>query len=341
MRKTLSLLIALVLCLNLALPALAEETVTDETIQQTTATEAVNQEEIDEANDQEVTEEEAISIIIYDLEEEISTETPTNPVSAGVFPDSPLYFLDKLIESLQLALAKTPEAKAALLTSFSQERLAEIEALDPEKLDQYIDGLLSEISAALQQAADAVTTAHEKGVEIAKLVQILEQAAQQGNNVELPEAIRKADKIEEYQGEIETTTKAIKVQAAVVKGIDKEIIIELRTKGLGYGQIALLTKLASTLSVEVKDEDQAEEAVVGDTRLAQVMKKFAENKSIGQTMKAFNTTPGQVKKEANKNWLVKDSKDDDDEDDDDNDREKKWSSKSKSKGQSKSKGKGK
>ncbi|MBS3950895.1 MAG: hypothetical protein KGZ53_09595 [Peptococcaceae bacterium] len=346
MIKMFSLVLTLILCLNLALPALAEEPVVD--TQKASTSQGQEKTEINDAN-MDVTEAEAISQIIYDLGAETITEIPANPVSAGVTPDSAFYFLDKLIEDIQLALTKTPQAKATLLTAFSQERLAEIEALDPQKLNQYIDGLLNEISVTLQQASDAVTKAVEKGVEVGDLITTLEQVAQQGNSLELPEVVRRTEKIDEIKSKIETTTKSIKVQAAVVRGIDEEIIIELRTKGLGYGQIALLTKLASTLSIENQDDDEAEEAVAKDNRLEQVIAKFAENKSIGQTMKAFNTNPGQVNKEAKKQWLVRDSKDeakehDDDEsendDDDDDNRERlKWGSKSK--GNNASKGKGK
>ena len=194
MKKILTLLLALIICLNLALPALAEELVGDEAVQQTTVAEDDASQEEATDNDDEVTNAEAISIIIFDLEEEVtSTETPTNPVSAGLTPDSPLYFFDKLFENIQLALAKTPEAKAALLTAISQERLAEIEALDPVKLEQYVDALLSEVTAALQKAADAITEAQAKGAEVTKLMETLEQAAELGSSVELPEAIRKTE----------------------------------------------------------------------------------------------------------------------------------------------------
>ena len=174
MKKLLSLILALTLSLNFALPALADDPV--EAVQPTTDAQTLSQGIVTEPNDDEdVTEVQAISIIIYDLEETTGPETPINPVSAGVTPDSPLYFLDKLIESIQLALTKTPEAKAALLTAISQERLAEIEALDSDKLDQYLDKLLTEVTTALQKAADAITDAQQKGVEITKLMETLEQ----------------------------------------------------------------------------------------------------------------------------------------------------------------------
>ena len=289
MKKILTLLLALIICLNLALPALAEELVGDEAVQQTTVAEDDASQEEATDNDDEVTNAEAISIIIFDLEEEVtSTETPTNPVSAGLTPDSPLYFFDKLFENIQLALAKTPEAKAALLTAISQERLAEIEALDPVKLEQYVDALLSEVTAALQKAADAITEAQAKGAEVTKLMETLEQAAELGSSVELPEAIRKTEQLEETKSKLVETTRAVKVQAAVVKGIDEEVVVTLRSQGLGYGQIALLNKLAASVVNDAESETSG---------FDQVMAVFAANKSIGQTMKAFNTNPGQAKKQ--------------------------------------------
>lgn len=300
MKKMFSLILALILCLNLALTALAEEPVVEQ-VQQTNQ-EASNTVENTDEDDDEVTETEAISIIIYDLLQETTpTETPTNLVNAGVTPDSPLYFLDKLIENIQLALAKTPEAKAALLTAISQERLAESEALDSAKLDQYLDMLLNEVATALQKAADAIAEAQEKGAEVTKLMETLEQAAVLGSSVELPEAIRKIERIEEAKNKLEETTRVVKVQAAVVKGIDEEVVVALRSQGLGYGQIALLTKLAANVPAGTEANG-----------FEQVMAVFAANKSIGQTMKAFDTNPGQAKRQAAAQKTAQGSEDQDD-----------------------------
>ena len=301
MKKLLSLILALTLSLNFALPALADDPV--EAVQPTTDAQTLSQGIVTEPNDDEdVTEVQAISIIIYDLEETTGPETPINPVSAGVTPDSPLYFLDKLIESIQLALTKTPEAKAALLTAISQERLAEIEALDSDKLDQYLDKLLTEVTTALQKAADAITDAQQKGVEITKLMETLEQAAVLGSSVELPQAISKTEVLEDAKNKLQETTRAVKVQAAVVRGIDEEIVVALRSQGLGYGQIALLNKLATTITLDGEESNGMD----------QVMAVFASNKSIGQTMKAFNTNPGRAKKQAAAQKPIQASGEDDD-----------------------------
>lgn len=275
MKKLLAILLSLVLALNITLPALAEEP---------TSAPAEPAVEVSTTTTEEVTEDEAteevISIIIYEGQQNSTApaEPPVNETAAGVTPDKPmLYFFDKMLESIQLALAKTPEARAQLLTIISQERMAELEALDPAKLEKYVDALLADITSSLQKAADAITVAKEKGAEVHKLAHDLEQAGKLGTTVQLPEAIRKTQKTEEAQKELEKTSKTAIVKAAVVRDVAPEVVEALRKEGLGFGQIALLSKMAVAI-VDVAE---------GQDKMEKVLAIFAETKSIGQTKQAL------------------------------------------------------
>lgn len=281
MKKLLALILSLVLALNIALPVLAEEPTPASALPTVESTTTTAEKEVSE---EELTEEEAIdevvSVIIFTGQENAATPTepPVNETPAGFTPDNTvLYLFDKMLENIQLALAKTPEAKARLLTIISQERMAELEALDPLRLEKYVDSLLADITASLEKAADAITAAKEKGAEIDKLAVTLAQAGKLGSSVELPELLRKSEKTEGAAKELEKASKKAIVKAAVVRDVAPEVVESLRSQGLGFGQIALLNKMAVAL-VDVAE---------GEDKMDKVLAIFAETKSIGQTKHAL------------------------------------------------------
>lgn len=77
---------------------------------------------------------------------------PQPAVQAGLTPDSPLYFLDRLFESVELFLTRNPESRVRLYVSFARERLAELRLVANQKGAG--DDLKAQVEA--QQLADGV-----------------------------------------------------------------------------------------------------------------------------------------------------------------------------------------
>ena len=92
------------------------------------------------------------------------------PPSAGLTPQSPFYFLDKLGESLQELLAFSPEAKIRIQIGFAAERIAEIQ-IDMEAKDVEARGLAiaqERLQSHLAKASKIVTEERGKGNDVSE-----------------------------------------------------------------------------------------------------------------------------------------------------------------------------
>ncbi len=104
-------------------------------------------------------------------------------VPAGTTPDSIFYFIDRAIESLDLALTFNEEDKVAKLIAYAEERLAEAEEMNEEQKEEFIEELILEYLADLEEASDELMN--------------LEEGAAEEQEAELDEALAKSDEIAE------------------------------------------------------------------------------------------------------------------------------------------------
>ncbi|NLI92716.1 MAG: hypothetical protein GX434_11070 [Peptococcaceae bacterium] len=92
----------------------------------------------------------------------------TTPVSeevkneAGITPDSFLYSLEQMIESVQLALTFNQEGKAELLIEFANERLAEAQVINEKNQSQLVDRVLHAYISTVEKANTICKTAVEQ-----------------------------------------------------------------------------------------------------------------------------------------------------------------------------------
>lgn len=96
------------------------------------------------------------------LGEATKAEVVFPPVAAGpgyILPDSPLYALDKVFQEIRIAIAITPERRAAIRELIMQERLAEARVMHSrgkqEALDASLDGIVAEAAGAAKDLKDA------------------------------------------------------------------------------------------------------------------------------------------------------------------------------------------
>ncbi len=89
-------------------------------------------------------------------------------VTAGtgfLLPDSPLYFADKIFQSLKLAAAFTPEKKTTAQTQILGERMAELREMYARKNNEGIAKALWEVEKEAKNLAESVRTASSQSNE--------------------------------------------------------------------------------------------------------------------------------------------------------------------------------
>ncbi len=91
--------------------------------------------------------------------------------SAGITPESPFYFLDKIGEALRDFLTFNPEAKARLQVAYAAERVAEIKVILETKGVEAkgLDVAKARLEANASKAADIVKQEKEKGKDVSKI----------------------------------------------------------------------------------------------------------------------------------------------------------------------------
>lgn len=91
--------------------------------------------------------------------------------NAGLTPESPFYFLDKLGEALRDFITFNPKAKARLQVAYAGERVAEIKIiLETKGVDaKGLEVAKARLEANAAKAADIVKKEKEKGKDVSKL----------------------------------------------------------------------------------------------------------------------------------------------------------------------------
>ena len=99
-----------------------------------------------------------------------SNAFPAVTAGAGfLLPDSPLYFADKIFQSLKLAIALTPEKKTTVQTQILGERMAELREMYARKNSEGIVKALWEIEKEGKNLAASVRTAASQSDEASVL----------------------------------------------------------------------------------------------------------------------------------------------------------------------------
>lgn len=102
----------------------------------------------------------------------VSTSSPSNvSVSAGLTPESPFYFFDKITESLQELLAFSPDAKIKLQLAFAAERVAEAKAMLANAGDHSkgLDSIHASLVENVQKTSDILKSEKASGKDVTKL----------------------------------------------------------------------------------------------------------------------------------------------------------------------------
>lgn len=167
----------------------------------------------------------------------------------GIKPDSPFYFIDKGFEDFRLWLTKNEEKEAALLLKYAEERLAELDALDRDEVDEYIDELYQEYGFKLEKVNNIIS----KLIVNDKISQSKAEklTTKLSRTASLDTIIDSTSLSEEIKQEIQTSQlKSFSV--AVTLGLNEEEVIDLKGQGFGYGEILKLNAIAtlSDLSIE-------------------------------------------------------------------------------------------
>lgn len=199
-------------------------------------------------------------------------------LEAGLTPNDFLYFLDKLMEDIRVSLAFTPENKAKILVEIALERMAEFNSLEAEDKVKYAENLIGDYIDVVAQATEAVEQEQEENpdADVTDIISVIEQVIQDGTNIITPREL--SEEVVEKVSEQLQQAKEIVINTKSVAGIDKEIVTKLREQGLGYGEIKLISKIAS--------ESQK--------TIDQVMSVYLETKGIGKTMKVIGINPSQL-----------------------------------------------
>lgn len=225
------------------------ETTTDTSVTDTTVTTDA------EATTTETTETTEAEVTTTEATDATVTEE-TEEVDPGIAPDSALYVLDKLLEDIQISLTFDDVNKAALLTSISEERIAEInyllevaetEEVNQEEWDQLVADVIADYKEKLESALEsiegvAIELTDEEKAELDSILLQLENTT-----TIIDEDVVEAD--EEVQ---ELVDRSILV-AAVVSDLDKEKVAEIREQGLGLGQISQVFALAEATGKSVDE----------------------------------------------------------------------------------------
>jgi len=158
------------------------------------------------------------------------------PPSAGLTPQSPFYFIDRLGEVLRELVAFSPETKIRLQISFAAERIAEIQ-IDMEAKDVDAKGLSvaqERLEKHLTKASKLVSKEKEKGRDVSEWSEVLKGEFEVSKHI--------------LESSFESAKDALEDEREQVK---KEL--ELAKKSKNIAQVETLTRKLDDLENE-KDE---------------------------------------------------------------------------------------
>jgi len=133
------------------------------------------------------------SVYAQDIGTTTSTSTPA-AVIPGLTPDSPFYFLDKFIESLQEMLTFNQDAKAKLQMQFAAERVAEIKAMIQNNgpKDKGIQEAQARLEEHTKKASEIIKEEKDAGKDVTELETELKDSIN-SNDQELEDTIQNSE----------------------------------------------------------------------------------------------------------------------------------------------------
>ncbi|MCH7529829.1 hypothetical protein IIB50_01805 [Patescibacteria group bacterium] len=188
-----------------------------------------------------------------------NTEVVQQVPSAGITPESPLYFLDKLGEALQEFFTFNPEAKAHLQITFAAERIAEIKIILETKGVEAkgLDVAESRLLANIAKAATIVEDEKAKGKDVSALAKEL------GDEFESPKSTL-AQAFKEQERALEAKEDELKTRMKATHRAGDTAATEALAQELGQvkAQLELL---------ELKEEDLEDALELEEERIEEEM----------------------------------------------------------------------
>jgi len=180
------------------------------------------------------------------------TESSKLP-NAGTKPGNFLYGFDKFFENISLKLTFSDEKKVEKLSRFAEERLAELNELNPEAAEKYADELFNEYGLDMEKAHLYVQKLVAEGkLSDAKLSRIENRVLK----VELKQEQLKDKAQERISEEVKSQVhEAIRNAKMSIfnKFTDVELIQQLHDEGYGYGQLLKLQAISELTSISISD----------------------------------------------------------------------------------------
>lgn len=211
------------------------------------------------------------------------------PVAAGtgfLLPDSPIYFVDKIFQNFKLALAFTPQNKAATEGQILGERLAELRVMHASGNKDGINTALLEIEKEAKNAAYDLKVASANGEDVSQIAKQVNDYLKDYRNII---AVAADNSSEELSLKLESTNLSLlssKVdvdeflnQADKDDAIQSDLESEVETAVLGQETRSLSTE-KKLGSLEKRASKAAELQAKKDTVKKLLEVKKTENKKL-------------------------------------------------------------
>ncbi|MDO8655444.1 MAG: DUF5667 domain-containing protein [bacterium] len=184
--------------------------------------------------------------------------------SAGLTPENPLYFFDRLGETLQEFFTFNPEGKARLQITFAAERIAEIKIILETKGVEAkgLDVAQSRLRANIAKAAGIVEGEKSKGKDVSKLAKELDDEFEDPKT-----ALEQAFKAEKRVLEAKEDELKAKIRIARQAGDTAQVEALVGELGAIKAQKELL---------DLKEDEQAEELEQEEEKIEREIEARAE-----------------------------------------------------------------
>jgi len=214
--------------------------------------------------------------------------------SAGLTPESPFYFLDKLGETLREFFTFNPEGKARLQITFAAERVAEIKIILETKGVEArgLEIAQSRLQANLAKAATIVAKQKADGKDVSALSKELDDEFE-GPKTALEQSFKEQERILEAQ---KKDLKA-KIREARLAGDAAQVEALLGQLGEVKAQKELLELKEDEREEELEQEEEKFETEMDDKAKAEKAIKEAEEEkqeALDEFAKEGTTVPGET-----------------------------------------------
>jgi len=206
-----------------------------------------------------------------DLPAEASAQTGNLP-KAGLTPESPFYFLDRLGEALQEFFTFNPEGKARLQITFAAERVAEIKIILETKGVQAkgLEVAQNHLQAHLAKAAAIVNDEKQKGEDVSNFAKELDDQLENSKS-----ALAQSFKAEKRA--LETKEDELKAQIKAARQMDDTAKAEALAQELG--KVKAQKELLELKEEDIENELEAQEEKIEE----EIEDKEKAEKAIQET----------------------------------------------------------